>query len=139
MNNALLKHSWEKDHRIDWNGAKIIFKSNEIGVRRVIEGAAINMGTSMEGNKSFTQEDPAINNFICKTYLKSFVFKNDPLCTVPDAAVASSSLAQVTGDVPDAPPVTGAHSPEVGLPQIQPPTRRSRRLAGLPNENDGIT
>ena len=93
----------------------------------------------MEGNKSFTQGDPAINNFIYKMYLRSFVFRNDPLCTDPDATVASSSLAQVMGDVPVAQPVTGAHSSEEGLLQIQPPTRRSRRLASLPNENDDIT
>ena len=88
MNNVLVKHAWEKDHRINWNNAKILFNSKEVGVRRIVEGAAINLGLSMDGNKSFTQEDKFTNYIICDKYIKNF-FNFNVQNAVPDATVAS--------------------------------------------------
>ena len=130
QNSVLVKHSWDLNHRINWEGAKIIHKDSGIGSRRLVEGAAIVMGNSIEGNKTFTQEDPFINHYICNRYIKNFNFKNSSVFSTSDAA--SLSPAQVTGGHV-APPVIGTQA--VGVQDIpappQPPLRRSRRLANI--------
>ena len=136
QNNALVKHSWDKDHRIDWDRAKLLYKSSNVGNRRLIEGACINMGFSMEGNKSFTQEDSFIDNVICQTFLTNFTFKYNPPCTTPNTVAALPSFAQVE-DVQNDVPVTDTQAGENLMPENG--LRRSRRLAGLPMENTGIT
>ena len=85
----------------------------------------------MEGNKAFTQEDDFIDTFICQTFLKDFIFKQSSTCTTTNTAAASPSSSQVTGLQHEV-PVTGAYAAHNA-------PRRSRRLAGLPLENNGIT
>ena len=142
MNNVLVKHSWERDHRIDWERAKLIYKSHNVGNRRLVEGAAINLGFSMEGNKAFTQEDEFINKLICKKMLNDFNLRNsNSLCVTPNVVAAPLSPTQVTRGqnvtvVAGAQAVNQEEADEiVGNQRI----RRSRRLAGLPMENEGIT
>ena len=135
-NSVLVKHSWEKDHKIDWEGAKLIYKSNNVSERRVVEGALINLSNSMEGNKSFTQDDYFINYLVCKSALKNFNFKSNS--ATPDAAALSP--AQVT-EMQVASPVAGAYAEDEDSPNNQLhhlPPRRSRRIAGLP-PGDGVT
>ena len=142
-NNVLVKHSWDMDHRIDWDATKIIYKSKNVGHRRLVEGAAINLGYSMEGNKAFIQEDKFMNTIICQKFIKDFKFRENSLsCVTPDAVAVSSPPTQVTGLqiaplVAGAQPVTQEETSHDNPPGGQ--TRRSRRLAGLPQENDGIT
>ena len=143
-NNALVSHSLMQDHRIDWEQAKIIFNSKNIGIRRLVEGAIINCGLAMEGNKSFTQEDSFTNGLVCKEFIKSFntnhVHHNDRILFATSDAAASLSFVQVTGNPVG--PVTGAQADLGGLedrPGRQPQPRRSRRIAGLATENTGIT
>ena len=144
MNNVLVKHSWDRDHRIDWDEAKILYKSNEIGNRRLVEGAVINLGFSMEGNKSFTQEDNFINRLVCSTVLRDFNYKDEGSRAIPDAVAVSSSPSQVTG-LHIAPLVAGvdavAEEPQTTIcsGNDSHTRRRSRRIAGLPRENEGIT
>ena len=144
MNNVLVKHSWDLDHRIDWERAKIIYKSQNIGHRRLVEGAAINLGYSMEGNKAFTQEDKFINKIICQDFIKNFNLRDeDYTCVTPDAVAVFAPPAQVMR-MQHAPLVTGAQEvfqeeADVNNTSGGQTTRRSRRLAGLPQENDGIT
>ena len=134
-NNVLVRHSFDEDHMINWEGTKLLFKSRDIGDRRVVEGALIHYANSMEGNKSFTQEDPLINYLICNSIIKSSDL-NTPHIATPDAA--SLSPAQVT-ELQNAPPVAGADADERGpINLLNSPIRRSRRLAGLPAE-DAIT
>ena len=142
MNNVLVKHSWERDHRIDWERTKLIYKSHNVGNRRLVEGAAINLGFSMEGNKAFTQEDEFINKLICKKMLNDFNLRNsNSLCVTPNVVAAPLSPTQVTRGqnvtvVAGAQAVNQEEADEiVGNQRI----RRSRRLAGLPMENEGIT
>ena len=142
-NNVLVKHSWDMDHRIDWDATKIIYKSKNVGHRRLVEGAAINLGYSMEGNKAFTQEDKFMNTIICQKFIKDFKFRENSLsCVTPDAVAVSSPPTQVTG-LQIAPSVAGAHADSLAEMSVEATnreqTRRSRRLAGLPQENDGIT
>ena len=136
-NSALVKHSWDNDHRIDWNNAKIIFKSSDVNVRRLVEGAAINMGSVMEGNKPFTQEDFLTDFIICKTFLKNFNFKHASVAN-PDPSSASLSPVQVAGEVPTD-SVAGAYPaplPDDNIIRSIPPPRRSRRIAGLAVDDD---
>ena len=144
MNNVLVKHSWEEDHRIDWERAKIIYNSQNVGNRRLVEGAAINLGHSMEGNKAFTQEDKFMNKIVCQKIIRNFSFRDDnSSCVTPDAVAALLPPTQVTGEQID-PVIAGAQTdnPEEALVddnQGGQRIRRSRRLAGLPMENEGIT
>ena len=52
-NNVLVRHSWNNDDQINWKEAStgILYKSNSVGNRRLVEGAFINFSDSMEGNK----------------------------------------------------------------------------------------
>ena len=140
LNNALVKHSWDKDHHIDWEKAQILYKSRNVGDRRLVEGACINMGFSMVGNKAFTQEDSFIDNLLCQTFLNNFTFRDRPPCTTPDTAAAFPSSTQVT-ELQNVAPVTGAYGEENRTPSnnIEEGPRRSRRIAGLPMEHTGIT
>ena len=112
-NNALVNHSLTQDHRIDWERSKIIFNSKNIGIRRLVEGAIINCGLSMEGNKSFTQEDSFTNGLVCKEFIKHFntthIPYNDRILLATSDAAASLSFVQVT-ETPSGPPVTGVQA-----------------------------
>ena len=139
-NNVLVKHSWEKDHQINWKGSTVLYKDKNVGNRRLVEGAFINIGNSMEGNKAFTLEDNFVNKIIHSMIVNNNNSNiNSHINADPDTA-ASFSPAQVTG-LQQAPLVAGTYADERGTPQMQQRDqhlRRSRRLAGLPAE-DGIT
>ena len=139
-NSALVKHSWKNDHQINWNGASILYKNKNVGNRRLVEGAFINIGDSMEGNKAFTQEDNFINTLICSMVVSETKNNiNSHSNANPDTA-SSFSPAQVTG-LRQPPFVAGTYADVGGSPerqQFEHRLRRSRRIAGLPSE-DGIT
>ena len=121
-NSALVKHSLTKDHRIDWVKSRVLFNSKNIGIRRVVEGAIINCGVAMEGNKSFTQEDSFTNELICKEFIRNFNntnnYYNDRILLATHGAAASLSPVQVAGN-PLGPPATGAQA-DAGNPRDQP-------------------
>ena len=145
QNNVLVKHSWNRDHRINWNAAKIIHRSTEIGVRRLVEGAAIKMGNSVEGNKTITQKDKFVDKMVSNIAFKDFSFSDNGSDVAPDAvaAVAVSRSNTHIAILQVASTASDAHLPPTRDTQIQVcnnnASRRSRRLAGLPSENDGIT
>ena len=139
-NSALVQHSLDKDHRINWDETTMIFNTTDIGIRRLIEGAAIDQGNSMPGNKSFTQEGKIINKSLCINFIRNFIFKHDvnTIIATPDTA-SSLSPAQVTGGAPPT-LVTGTYADDVSQSRLQQVNlRRSRRIAGMNTENDGIT
>ena len=41
LSNALFNHKTDLDHQIDWDGAKIVFKSNSYFKRRIVESTLI--------------------------------------------------------------------------------------------------
>ena len=139
-NNVLVRHSRNNDHQINWKEASMLYKSNNVGNRRLVEGAFINIGNSMEGNKSFTQEDLFTNSIIHSMVIKAPKTQIDShQNTDPDAA-ASLSPAQVTG-LHRSSPVAGTYADADGPADSQQNprgARRSRRLAGLPAD-EGIT
>ena len=58
VNSAIAKHCWsERDHRMDFEISRIVYKSNNVKVRRLIEGALINRTPTIEGNESFSKVD----------------------------------------------------------------------------------
>ena len=63
---AVAKHCWEKDHRMDFRNSKIVYKSNNISYRRVVEGAIIREIKVVDGNKAFTSEDPISRRLILR-------------------------------------------------------------------------
>ena len=66
QNSAIEKHCWENNHRMNWEDLDIVYKSSQVGRRRVVERAFINIRNSIDGNKSFTQEDRQTDQLICK-------------------------------------------------------------------------
>ena len=75
QNNAIVSHSYSKDHQIYWNQSKIIFKNSDAHVRRLIVGAAMNLGNSFKGNKSFVNEDPYVKFYLFNNFVNNFDFK----------------------------------------------------------------
>ena len=136
----MVSHAFNKDHRINWNQSKIIFKSSDVHVRRLIEGAAINLGDSFKGNKSFVNEDPFVNFYITKSFLKHFNFKTGSVFPNPDAASLLPLPVQVTTPLGDegygAQPDNLEDDPR---PTAEQPLRRSRRIAERNATRDGIT
>ena len=58
-NSAIANHCWsEGDHRMNFDDSKIVYKSNNVKIRRLIEGALIDTIPTIEGNKSFSKVDP---------------------------------------------------------------------------------
>ena len=90
-NNMIAKHSWDNDHRINWEESKIIYKESNIGKRRVVEGALIGLCNTFKNNKAFTQEDSITNWLVCK----SVNIKINSFSITPAAQAFSLSPAQV--------------------------------------------
>ena len=65
-NSMVAKHTLELGHRIDWENIGIVYSSSDIGKRRVVEGALINLCRTFDNNKAFTQENQITNFLICK-------------------------------------------------------------------------
>ena len=110
-------------------------------IRRLIEGAAINLGDSFKGNKSFVNEDPFCNFYFVKHFLKNFHLKTGSVFSSPDAASASSLHVQVTaaqGEVSygtyPVPDVEEMHST-----MHHQPLRRSSRIAARNASREEIT
>ena len=87
-NNMIAKHSWEKDHRINWKDSKIIYKESNVGKRRVLEGALIGICHTFKNNNGFTQEDKITNLLI----LKSIEIDINSFGITPTAGAFSLSL-----------------------------------------------
>ena len=52
-------------HRVDWEGTAIVFKSTNVGERRLVEGELIHLLETFDRNKSLTQEDSFTKLLIC--------------------------------------------------------------------------
>ena len=127
VNSAIAKHCWDRDHRMDWDSLKLIYSNSNVGRRRVVEGALIDVGNSLPGNKSFTQEDKQTNKLICQSLKINVNYFN-----VPQNTALASSLPVQVADATDIAEATGtdAVSSPMRVAQGQAvPVRRSQRLA----------
>ena len=93
------KHTLKLGHRINWGSAGIILKENDVGKRRVVEGALIHLLETFENNKSFTQEDVITNILICK----SAKINLNSFSIAPTARAFSLSSTQVLADASSSP------------------------------------
>ena len=58
VNSVITNHCWkEGDHKMDFENSKIVYKSNIVKIRRLIEGVLIDSIPTIEGNKSFSKAD----------------------------------------------------------------------------------
>ena len=148
-NSMVAKHALEISHRINWNQSSIIYKSSNIGKRRVVEGAVINMIETFENNKSFTQEDKFINRLVCQ----SVRINIDHLNAAPSAQVVSLSPAQALAVTANAGAENAVQHPDEHLGSQEdedvpinlrhdstaPALKRSRRLLNRQNPSRGVT
>ena len=59
VNSAIANHCWnERDHMMTLENNKLVYKSNNVKIRRLIEGALIDSIPTIKGNKSFSKVDP---------------------------------------------------------------------------------
>ena len=135
---SVAKHTLELGHVIDWKSSKIVYKENNVGKRRVIEGALISLLKTFENNKSFTQEDIFLNYLICK----SLGIKIESFCT-PPISRAFSAASDIPRDAVARPSrehnnASDRDEATSGQPNVIP-LRRSARLLARQAYNDGIT
>ena len=89
---AVAQHTWETNHAIDFQGTKIIYKSQDKTIRRVVEGAVIQMNNTFRGNTGYA-ENVHISQEICK---KAKIKKLSNICANDDAASSLATLTQET-------------------------------------------
>ena len=138
-NSAIVGHAFNNDHRMNWKNSNIIFKSNNVHIRRLIEGAAISLGNSFKGNKSFVNEDPFFNFYIINSFLKNFNFKTGSVFSSPDAASVLPLHVQVTAAPGEASYGTYPDPANEDALQQHPPLRRSSRIAARNAAREEIT
>ena len=134
---SVAQHTLDLGHSINWKGSKVLHRDHDVGRRRVVEGALINVLDTFENNKSFTQDDFILDFLVINTLkinLSSF-------STTPTAQVFSPSVAQalegdswILNDGADAALDDGDN----GL-QSRRPVRRSARLREMNTFNNPIT
>ena len=138
QNSAIVSHAFNKDHQINWGQSRVIFKSNDVQIRRLIEGAAIKLGDSFKGNKSFVNEDPYVNFYVINSFLKHFTFKTSSVFPNPDAPPILPLPVQVIPPQGDEDYGAQAVNPEEAQ-RTTPQLRRSRRIAERNATKEGIT
>ena len=148
---AIAVHCWEKNHIMNWEGAQIIHKNNQVGQRRVVEGALINICNSLKGNKAFTQEDRQTNSLICQSVnidISRYKKSPDavPSSSLPAQVVQVTEITDATGtDAADHRDERDLELQETGQPphsilgmDEQPFPRRSQRIAAR-NHRTAVT
>ena len=100
VNSAIANHSWkEGDHKMDLENSKIVYKSNNVKIRRLIEGVLIDSIPTIEGNKSFSKVDSInLKSIVNESKLADLIKqKNEFLNPIP------SDPAIPQNDIPDPP------------------------------------
>ena len=126
---AVAKHCWEKDHRMDFSNSRIVYKSNSIGHRRVVEGALIREVKVVEGNKAFTSED----SFSRRLILKEARVKTEDLgIRSPAQQIENNNNPNQGINIPPLQiPAPDDIRPENNIIRNRTGTRQSRRIRGL--------
>ena len=115
---AIAAHCLDVGHRVSFDEASMVYKSNSVRIRRLVEGALIGLNETFENNKGFTQESVMINYMICK--ICKINKCNDISATLRTAA--SPLFSQVTEEVlRSGTPVTGTYAAIQSLPSPDEP------------------
>ena len=123
-NSAVATHTLSLDHRINFKDSRIIYKEPNVTKRRVVEGALINSLKTFKNNKSFSEEDDIISNFISFNVLAAHI----PVVSSLFSAQAQDGV--VEQQIPDA-GTDPDDRPNPGNDQLShdnPPARRSQRI-----------
>ena len=73
-NSAIARHCWDFDHRMNFEGSKLVYTNSNVKQRRVVEGVLINSIPTLAGNKSFNSLDKLnAGHVIRESNLSSFV------------------------------------------------------------------
>ena len=64
--NATFNHIIDNDHRINWNGAKLLYKANNYYIRRVVESSLINNYPNFNLSQGHFKFHKALQNCILK-------------------------------------------------------------------------
>ena len=104
VNSAIANHCWrELEHSMDFNNSKIVYKSNNVKIRRLIEGALIDSIPTIEGNKSFSKVD-AINlkSIVRESGLTDLIRQKKSTCNVnpPGQLIPQNDLPNPPGNDP---------------------------------------
>ena len=89
VNSAIANHCWkERDHMMELKNSNIVYKSNNIKIRRLIEGALIDSIPTIEGNKSFSKVDPInLKTIIKEAKLSDIIKQKKESCNPPPIPV----------------------------------------------------
>ena len=111
--NAIATHSLDEDHRIGFSRASLVYNSNNICIRKTVEGALISLNSTFKNNKSSAKEDSFTSYMICSSLrIKHFC---NIVATLSPAALPLSSQVD---ELPQyGPHDTGAYA----APQRRPP------------------
>ena len=128
-NNAVATHTLSLDHRINFKDSKIIYKEPNVTKRRVVEGALIHSLKTFKNNKSFSEEDDIISNFISFNVLNFDIAAHTPVVSSLLSAQAQGEV--VMQQIPEA--GTDAvnrphHGNDLQPPANPPGPRRSQRI-----------
>ena len=82
VNSAIANHCWsEGDHSMNFNNSKIVYKSNNVKIRRLIEGALIDSIPTIDGNKSFSKVDSInLKTIVKEARLTNLIRQKKELC-----------------------------------------------------------
>ena len=102
VNSAIANHCWNEDnHRMDFDNSKMVYKSNNVKIRRLIEGALIDSIPTIDGNKSFSKVDPINLKAIVKEarltgIIKQKIDNDNP--SLPEPIILQNSLPNPPGN-----------------------------------------
>ena len=125
--NAIATHSLDLDHRIGFSSAKIVYKCNNINIRKIAEGSLISLNSTFKNNKGSTHEDRFIDYNICRI-LEIDNYSNIAATLSPAALPLYSQVdeeAQATGTY--AAPTLGPRPPDPPDDDNTPVRRGLRR------------
>ena len=107
VNSAIANHCWNEDnHRMDFDNSKIVYKSNNIKIRRLIEGALIDSIPTIAGNKSFSKVDPInLKTIVKEARLAGLVKqkKDSYNPNLPETIIPQNNLPNPPGNDPRPP------------------------------------
>ena len=66
-NNALYRHVWNKDHRVDWKNSHLLYKCNDFIKRRVIESMCIEKYDNFNLSEGAFKLDPIMRSLVVKS------------------------------------------------------------------------
>ena len=74
MNNALFNHAFNNDHRINWDGSKLLYKCDNFHKRRIVESALIDKIDNFNISSGCFKLDPIMRSLVISSLPKNVLF-----------------------------------------------------------------